>query len=48
MAVKLKDAADRCEFLEQEKGEAQKDLEKITTEVKDARSAMRAMKEELR
>ena len=48
MAIKLKDAADRCEFLEQEERAAQKDLEKITAEAKDACSAMRAMKEELR
>ena len=48
MAVKLKDAADRCKFLEREDGAAQKDLEKITVEAKDTRSAMRAMKEELR
>ena len=48
MATKLKDAADRCKFLEQEERAAQKDLEKITAEAKDTRSAMRAMKEELR
>ena len=48
MAIKLKDAADRCKFLEQEDRAAQKDLEKITAEAKDTRSAMRAMKEELR
>ena len=48
MAVKLKDAVDRCKFLEQEERAAQKDLEKITVEAKDTRSAMRAMKEELR
>ena len=39
---------DRCKFLEQEDRAAQKDLEKITAEAKDTRSAMRAMKEELR
>ena len=48
MAIKLKDAPDCCKFLEQEDTTAQKDLEKITAEAKDARSAMRAMKEELR
>ena len=48
MAKKLKDATDRCKFLEQEDRAAQKDLEKITAEAKDTRSAMRAMKEELR
>ena len=48
MTIKLKDATDRCKFLEQEDTAAQKDLEKIAAEAKDARSAMRAMKEELR
>ena len=48
MAIKLKDATDRCKFLEQEDRATQKDLEKITAEAKDTRSAMRAMKEELR
>ncbi len=45
---KLKDDTDRCKFLEQEDRASQKDLEKITAEAKDTRSAMRAMKEELR
>ena len=35
MAIKLKDAAHRCKFLEQEDRAAQKDLEKITAEAKD-------------
>ena len=48
MAVKLKNAADRCKLLEKEDRVAQKDLEKVTAEAKDTRSAMRAMKEELR
>ena len=48
MAVKLNNAADRCKLLEKEDCVAQKDLEKVTTEAKDTRSAMRAMKEELR
>ncbi len=47
MAEKLKNAADRCKLLEKEDRVAQKDLEKVTTEAKDTRSAMRAMKEEL-
>ena len=47
MAIKLRDAIDRCRLLEQEDRAAQKDLEKITAEAKDTRSAMRAMKEEL-
>ena len=48
IAVKLKDAADRCKLREKEDRVAQKDLEKVTVEAKDTRSAMRAMKEELR
>ena len=48
MAVKLKNAANGCKLLEKEDRVAQKDLEKVTTEAKDTRSAMRAMKEELR
>ena len=48
MAVKLKDAADRWKLREEEDRVAQKDLEKVTAEAKDTRSAMRAMKEELR
>ena len=48
MAVKLKDATDRNEALGKERLAGQEDLEKATAEVKDARSAMRAMKEELR
>ena len=48
MALKLKNSTDRCKLLEKEDRMAQKDLEKFTTEAKDTRSAMRAMKEELR
>ena len=48
MAVKLKNAADRCKLLEKEDRAVQEDLKKATTEAKDARSAMRSMKEELR
>src|SRR3954470_21794024 len=48
MAVKLKSAADRCKLLEKEDRAERTDLEKATTAAKDARSAMRAMKEELR
>ena len=47
MAVKLKDATDRYEFLEGERRAEQEDLKKATAEAKDARSAMRAIKEEL-
>ena len=46
MAIELRDATDRCRLLEQEDRAAQKDLEKITAEAKDTRSAMRAMKED--
>ena len=48
MAVKLKNAADRCKVLEKEDRVEQTDLEKAVADAKDARSAMRAMKEELR
>ena len=48
MAVKLKDTADRCHFLEEENRAKATDLEKATMATKDTRSAMRAKKEELR
>ena len=48
MAVKLKDATDRNEALRKERLAGQEDLEKVIAEAKDARSAMRAIKEELR
>ena len=48
MAVKLKDTADRCQFLEEENRVKAADLEKATMATKDTRSAMRAKKEELR
>lgn len=48
LAVKLKDAADRSEALEKEHLSKRGHLGKATAEAKDARSAMRAMKEELR
>ena len=48
MAVKLKNDADRCKLLEKEDRAERTDLEKATTAAKDACSAMRAMKEELR
>ena len=48
MAVKLKNATDRCKLLEKEDRAEQTDLEKAVSDAKDARSAMRAMKEELR
>ena len=48
MAVKLKDATNRNEVLEKECLAEREDLGKATAEAKDARSAMRAIKEELR
>ena len=48
VAVKLKDVTDRYEFLEKERRAEQESLTKATAEAKDARSAMRAIKEELR
>ena len=48
MAVKLKDTADRCQFLEKENRVKAMNLEKATMANKDTRSAMRAKKEELR
>ena len=48
MAVKLKNAADHFKLLEKEDRAEQTDLEKAVSDAKDARSAMRAMKEELR
>ena len=48
MAVKLKDATDRYEVLERERRAEREGLKKATAKAKDARSAMRAIKEELR
>ena len=48
MDAKLKDTADRCQFLEEENRAKATDLEKATMATKDTRSAMRAKKEELR
>ena len=48
MAVKLKDITDHYEVLERERREEQEGLKKATAEAKDARSAMKAIKEELR
>ena len=48
MAVKLKNAVDRCKLLVKEDRAVQEDLNKATIKAKDARSAMRAVKEELR
>ena len=48
MAMKLRDATDLYEVLERERQAEQEDLKKATAEAKDARSAMRAINEELR
>ena len=48
MVVKLKDTADRCQFLEEENRAKATDLKKAMMATKDTRSAMRARKEELR
>ena len=48
MAKKLKSATDRCRLPEKEDQAKQTDLEKAVANAKDARSAMRAAKEELR
>ena len=48
MAAKLKDTADRCQFLEEENRAKATDLEKAVVATKDTCSAMRAKKEELR
>ena len=48
MVEKLKSATDHCRLLEKEDQAKQTDLEKAVANAKDARSAMRAVKEELR
>src|SRR3954471_12017312 len=48
MAVKLKSATDRCKLLEDEGRARQTSLEKAVADAKDARSVMRAAREELR
>ena len=48
MAVELKNVADLYELLEKEDRAKRTYLEKATVATKDTRSAMRAMKEELR
>src|SRR3954465_13673640 len=48
MVEKLKSAADRCRLLEKEDQAKQTDLEKAVADAKDARSGLRAPKEELR
>ena len=48
MAMELNNATDRCKLLEKEDRARQPDLEKAVADAKDARSAMRAAKEELR
>ena len=48
MSMKLKSDVDHCKSLEKEDRARQTDLEKAVVDAKDARSAMRAAKEELR
>src|SRR3954467_7331031 len=48
MAVMLKSATDHCKLLEEEGWARQTSLEKAVTDAKDARSVMRAAREELR
>src|SRR3954470_238857 len=48
MAVKLKSATDRCKLLEEEGRARQTSLGKAVADAKDARSIMRAAREELR
>ena len=48
MTMKLRVATDRLEVLERERRAEQEVVKKATVEAKDARSAMRAIKEELR
>ena len=47
MAIELKDAADRYQLLEEENRAKATDLEKARVAAKEARSQIRAMKEEL-
>src|SRR3954465_6968283 len=48
LAEKLKSATDRCKLLEEEGRARQTDLQKVVADTKNARSSMRAAKEELR
>ena len=48
MAVKLKNAANHCKLIKKEDRVEQTDLKKAVADAKDTRSAMRAVKEELR
>ena len=48
MAVKLKSVVDHCKFLEKESRAKATDLEKAMVAAKEARSKIRAAKEELR
>ena len=48
IAIELKSATDRCKYLEEEGRARQADLEKAVADLKDARSVVRATKEELR
>src|SRR3954471_6180031 len=48
IAEKLKSATDRCKLMEEEGRTRQTDLEKAVADAKNARSSVRAAKEELR
>src|SRR3954462_13781950 len=48
LTIKLKSATDRCKLLEDEGRARQTDLEKAVADAKEARSVMRAAREELR
>ena len=48
MALELKNAAGRCEFLEKENKAKTADLDKALREAKEARSEPRALREEIR
>ena len=48
MALKLKDAASHCEFLEKDNKARAADLDKALQEAKEARSESRAAWEEIR
>ena len=48
MALELKDAASRCEFLEKDNKARTADLDKALQEAREARSECRADREEIR
>ena len=48
MALELKDATSRCEFLEKDNQTKATDLDKALEEAREARSECRAAREEIR